>query len=174
MQAEKWDIFDSNGIRTGKTATRGKVVLKSGEYHLVVHIWVVSSSGKFLLQKRAEDKKLMPGEWAATGGAAIAGETSFQAARRELKEELGIDTDRDSLIKLTRIRRKNSLVDVWMTFCDEKAENLRLQKSEVDSVKWVSKSEFEEMIAKGEYHNYGEEYFDRVFEKIDDYRGVYI
>ena len=174
MSVEKWDIFNSNGVRTGKTATRGGTVLKSGEYHLVVHIWVISSGGKFLLQKRAADKKLMPGEWAATGGAAISGESSFQAAQRELKEELGIDTDRNSLIKLTRIRRKNSLVDVWMTFCDEKAESLHLQKSEVAEVRWVSKSEFEGMIANGDYHNYGEEYFDRVFEKIDDYRGAFI
>ena len=74
MSVELWDVFDENGIPTGKTALRGRSVLSPGEYHLVVHIWVISKSGLFLIQRRADDKKLMPGEWAATGGAAVAGE----------------------------------------------------------------------------------------------------
>ena len=90
MSVELWDVFDENGIPTGKTALRGRSVLAPGEYHLVVHIWVISKSGLFLIQRRADDKKLMPGEWAATGGAAVAGEDSLTAARRELLEELGI------------------------------------------------------------------------------------
>ena len=97
MSIEIWDVLDENGALTGKTALRGKGVLKSGEYHLVVHIWIVSSTGMFLIQRRADDKKLMPGEWAATGGAAISGEDSFAAAKRELFEELGIKSDEKSL-----------------------------------------------------------------------------
>ena len=171
---EKWDIFDANGIPTGKVTTRGRAVLRPGEYHLVVHIWVVSSSGKFLLQRRSDKKKLMPGEWAATGGAAIRGETSFRAAQRELFEELGIESSSENLMKLTRIKRKNSFVDVWMIVSDAKISDLKLQKSEVAEAKWVSKAELEEMIAEGKYHNYGDEYFDCIFEKIDDFRGAYI
>ena len=174
MAMEKWDIFDANGTLTGKTTTRGHAVLRAGEYHLVVHIWVVSNSGKFLLQRRADSKKLMPGEWAATGGAAISGESSYQAAHRELLEELGVDADTDTLVKLTRIKRKNSLVDVWMTVCDVDIKDLKLQKSEVAEVKWASREELEQMISSGNYHNYGDEYFDCVFEKIDDFRGAFI
>ena len=81
MKIEKWDILDEYGHRTGRTTLRGQVKLKPGEYHLVVHIWIISDNGKFLLQRRSDSKKLMPGEWAATGGAAIAGEDSFTAAK---------------------------------------------------------------------------------------------
>ena len=35
----------------------------------------------------------MAGEWAATGGSVISGETSEDAAKRELKEELSINGD---------------------------------------------------------------------------------
>ena len=174
MSVEKWDVLNERGVPTGKTTVRGRSFLKAGEYHLVVHIWIVSSIGKFLIQRRADDKKLMPGEWAATGGAAISGENSFVAARRELFEELGIYSDKESLIKLMRLKRRNSLLDVWVITSDIAAEDLTLQESEVAEAKWVSKEELTEMIKKGEFHNYGDQYFDSIFEKIDDYRGAFV
>ena len=172
MSIEIWDVLDENGALTGKTALRGKGVLKSGEYHLVVHIWIMSSTGQFLSQRRADDKKLMPGEWAATGGAAISGEDSFAAAKRELFEELGIKSDKQSLKKLERIKRRNSLLDVWAIVCDVPENELVLQRSEVAEAKWVTKEQLCQMIENGNFHNYGKEYFDSVFEKIKDIRGT--
>ena len=172
MSIEIWDVLDENGALTGKTALRGKGVLKSGEYHLVVHIWIMSSTGQFLIQRRADDKKLMPGEWAATGGAAISGEDSFAAAKRELFEELGIKSDKQSLKKLERIKRRNSLLDVWAIVCDVPENELVLQPSEVAEAKWVTKKQLCQMIENGNFHNYGKEYFDSVFEKIKDIRGT--
>lgn len=172
MIIEKWDVLDRHGKATGKTTLRGKNVLRRGEYHLVVHIWIISDKGDFLIQKRSNDKKLMPGEWAATGGAAISGENSFIAARRELFEELGIKTNNDSLIKLIRLKRRNSLLDVWVTTFNGDPDTLQLQTSEVAEVKWVKREALEKMIELGLFHDYGREYFDRVFEKIDEYRGA--
>ncbi len=169
---EKWDILNSDGTPTGRTTLRGQCKLKSDEYHLVVHIWVVSSKGDFLLQRRSETKKLMPGEWAATGGAAISGEDSYTAANRELFEELGIPSNKFNLKKLARIKRRNSLLDVWFINTDIEINKLRLQKSEVAEAKWVSKNELETMIKNGEFHNYGKEYFDTLFSEIDELRGV--
>ncbi|MBP3706051.1 MAG: NUDIX domain-containing protein [Clostridia bacterium] len=174
MAVEKWDILNERGIPTGKTTLRGRCHFKNGEYHLVVHIWIVSSRGEYLIQRRADNKKLMPGEWAATGGAAISGETSFLAAKRELFEELGLPSSEDSLIKLMRIKRRTSLLDVWAITADVSVEELVLQKSEVAEAKWVSKEQLSTMIKNGQFHNYGNEYFDSLFEKIDDYRGAFV
>ena len=173
MIAEKWDILDKNGIPTGKTTTRGQVFLKPGEYHLVVHIWVISSDGKFLIQRRSDKKKLMPGEWAATGGAAIAGEDSFTAASRELFEELGIKMDADIAKKAFRmIRRRNSILDVWVVCDNTPVGDLALQETEVAEAKWVTETELKEMITNGKFHNYGDEYFSRVFDETKNYRGA--
>ena len=169
---EKWDILNADGAPTGKTTVRGHCNLKPGEYHLVVHIWVVSSHGEFLIQGRSETKKLMPGEWAATGGAAISGENSYTAANRELYEELGIPSNKQTLKKLARIKRRNSLLDIWFVNTDINANNLRLQKDEVAEARWVSRGEFEQMIREGQFHNYGKEYFDTIFQKIDEQLGV--
>lgn len=164
---EKWDILNADGEPIGKTTLRGKCNLRPGEYHLVVHIWVVSSSGDFLIQRRSENKKLMPGEWAATGGAAIAGENSYTAANRELYEELGIPSNKQTLKKLTRIKRRNSLLDIWFINTNIEENELRLQDDEVAEARWVSRDILKIMIKNGEYHNYGKEYFDTIFEKID-------
>lgn len=172
MIAEKWDILDEKGIPTGKQTLRGQTFLKNGEYHLVVHIWIVSSDNKFLIQRRSESKKLMPGEWAATGGAAVSGEDSFTAAHRELFEELGIDSNRLSLKKLFRIKRRNSLLDVWFIETDKNVNELNLQKSEVAEAKWVTFDTLNEMIKNGEFHNYGEDYFSKVFTEIENLKGV--
>lgn len=160
---EKWDVLDANGNPTGQTALRGKTVLGTDEYHLVVHIWVVSSDGRFLIQKRSATKALMPGEWAATGGAALSGEQSFEAATRELKEELGINSTEETLKFVKRIKRRNSFVDIWYICTDVSAESLTLQKSEVEKAIWVTKEQLEQMIKSGSFHNYGNFYWSVVF-----------
>ena len=169
---EMWDILNADGVPTGKTTPRGKCSLKAGEYHLVVHIWVVSPRGEFLIQRRSDTKKLMPGEWAATGGAAISGEDSYTAANRELYEELGVASNKQTLKKLTRIKRRNSLLDLWFVNTYIKESRLKLQEDEVAEARWVSRDEFKNMIKNGEFHNYGKEYFDTLFQKIDEQIGV--
>ncbi len=172
MITEKWDILDENGKLTGKKVVRGSSILKRGEFHLVVHIWILSSDNRILVQRRADDKKLMPGEWAATGGAAISGEDSFTAAKRELFEELGIKSDERSLKRMFRVKRRNSFLDVWYIETDVKINDLTLQKSEVAEAKWVTNEELKKMIEDGKYHNYGNDYFSKVFQKIDIFKGV--
>ena len=160
---EIWDIMNEHGVVTGKTAVRGRTVLARGEYHLVVHIWVVSSSGNFLIQRRSEKRRLMPGEWAATGGSAISGESSARAAARELAEELGIKAPKGTLKFMGRLKRRNSFLDIWFIKCDADISRLRLQKSEVAEVKWVTPDELKIMIEQKSYHNYGREYFKAIF-----------
>ena len=160
---EIWDIMNEDGVVTGKTAIRGRTVLGRGEYHLVVHIWVINSRGDFLIQRRSVKRRLMPGEWAATGGSAISGESSGRAAARELSEELGIKAPKGTLKLMGRLKRRNSFLDIWFIKCDADISRLRLQKSEVAEVKWVTPDELKIMIEQKCYHNYGKEYFKAVF-----------
>ena len=160
---EIWDILDKNGRRTGKTVIRGKRGLGKGEYHLVVHIWIVNDRGEFLIQKRSDKRPLMPGEWAATGGSAFSSESSRHAAARELNEEMGIRLGRKDLKLVKRMLRKFSLTDIWAARCNVDVDNLNLQTEEVAKAKWVSADELKTMIRNGEFHNYGKDYFDLIF-----------
>ncbi len=158
---ERWDLLDENGDLTGKTMVRG-AGMRAGQYHLVVHIWIVDSRGRILLQRRADTRRLMPGMWAATGGSAIAGEESETAARRELHEELGIATAAGEMTLVQRMRRRNAFTDVWLLKRDIKDDELHLQQEEVAEFRWVTEQELRVMIVKGDFHNYGRPYFDTV------------
>lgn len=161
---EAWDILDKTGEPTGKIIRRGKDRLSKGEFHLVVHIWILNKKGEYLIQRRSETKNFMPGEWAATGGAAISGELSRLAACRELYEELSIHVSSHKLVLIDRLVRKNSIADLWGIVCDIDINNLTLQKDEVAEVKWVSRKTLKQMIEKGQFHNYGTEYFNSLFQ----------
>ena len=125
MIAERWDILDENGTPTGKTTLRGRSFLKTGEYHLVVHIWPFDKDGRLLIQRRSGERKLMPNEWAATGGSAVSGEESLEAALRELNEEIGIAAKPEELMFARRLKRKNSFLDVWFVKVDVDINNLK-------------------------------------------------
>lgn len=164
---EVWDILDKNGEPTGKTVVRKKVCLHKGEYHLVVHIWILGSDGRVLIQRRSLTKPLMPGEWAAIGGSAISGEDSLTAAKRELFEEMGIDHPAETFKLIGKLTRKNSLLNIYLVKCDVPASALQLQEEEVSEAKWVHRNKLRQMIKTGEFHNYGAAYFDMVFAAFD-------
>lgn len=160
---EIWDVLDKSGKRTGKTVVRGKRGLSKGEYHLVVHIWIFDRQGNILIQRRSDDRPLMPGEWAATGGSALSNESSRHAASRELFEELGIRLQRSRLKLIKRMLRRFSITDIWAARCDVDISELKLQKEEVAEAKWVTPDELRLMIKNGDFHNYGRDYFDLIF-----------
>ena len=74
---ELWDVYDHCFQKTGRIHERGNP-LPPGEYHLVVAVYPVNSQGQVLIQKRNPDLKLMPGLWAATGGSALQGISSWR------------------------------------------------------------------------------------------------
>lgn len=56
---ELWDIYDELRCKTGRTHERGNL-LPSGDYHLVIHVWIVNDKGEFLIQKDNPGKKDIP------------------------------------------------------------------------------------------------------------------
>jgi isopentenyldiphosphate isomerase len=150
---ELWDILDDSGRPTGRTVARGDR-LKPGEYYLAVHIWFMNGKGEYLIQKRDKDKPLWPGMWAATGGAAIAGETSREAALREVEEELGIRPDPEQMVLLARIKRENFFTDIWSLRQEIDLCDIVMQQGEVCAVRWASRDEIEQLLLVGEFVNY--------------------
>ena len=81
---ELWDVYDADRNPTGRTAVRGEK-LGPDDYHLVVHVCIFGSDGRMLIQQRQSCKKSYPDYWdISCGGCAISGESSQQAAQREL------------------------------------------------------------------------------------------
>lgn len=83
------EVVDSNNQVVG-IEKRG-VVHDRQLMHRSVHILVKNDRGKFFLQRRAMHKDSEPGMWdTSAAGHVDVGEDILHAAKRELKEELGL------------------------------------------------------------------------------------
>ena len=150
IEMEKWDLYNENGEKLGKTIMRGEK-MKPDEYHISVHVWIINNEKNFLIQKRASTKKKFPNMWSMTGGAVLAGETSEEACIREVSEELGISLDKNELKKLGRVKRKNGLVDIWIVYNNYDIKNLILQEEEVSCTKWADINEINNLLQRNEF-----------------------
>lgn len=159
---EIWDIYTVDGRKTGRTIERGRS-LSPGDYHLVVHVWPVDEQGRYLIQKRADHLVLLPGMWAATGGSALVGEDSVTAAIRETEEELGLKISHSEMIRIERMVRKDSLADIWTLTLNSKSLESFKPTEEVSDIRWAHQEDIIEQKQKGEFHDYGDDYFDFLF-----------
>lgn len=145
--------MDENGNLTGRTVERGKP-MKSDEFHLVVHVWIKNDNGQYLITKRIPNKPA-PNMWETTGGSAITGDGSLQAALREVREEIGIELNPENGRRLFRLKRQHEdapdFVDVWLFNESVKLENIKMQPDEVNDAKWASPKEILSMIEYGEF-----------------------
>ena len=128
IEGELWDVDDGDRSLTGRTHSRGTPIPK-GDYHLVVHVWIKNSEGKFLISKRAPTKGY-PNMWECTGGSALAGDDSLAAALREVKEELGIDLSPENGRVVLKLQGKDYFSDIWEFTEDHTLDEVVLQESE--------------------------------------------
>ena len=142
------DIYDKDRNKTGRTHRRGSY-WRSGEYGLVVCVWVHDGNGRLLMTKRAPEKSF-PGTWENSGGAAKAGETSIQAIRRELFEETGIRAQEEEFLLIDSGRDKNTHYDFYCIRKNVPLEKIRLLPGETDDAKWVTFEQVHEMIRENE------------------------
>ncbi len=154
---EIWDIYDINRIRTGGTIERGSE-FRDNEFHVVVHVCVFSPDGKMIIQQRQSFKEGWPGLWdVSAGGSALAGETSQEAAAREVFEEIGYRADLSNQRPFFTVNFETGFNDFYLVEDTVDISQLVLQNEEVQAVKWASKEEILQMIKAEEFvpYHYG-------------------
>ena len=167
---ERWDVYDINRIKTGKTVIRSEGPTGEGEYHLVVMIAVFSTDGRMLIQKRKKTKVSWPGMWdISVGGAVTAGEDSALGAERELFEEIGISQSFAGVRPRFSISHKLGFADCYIITKDVDPAALTLQESEVDEVKYATIDEILAMIDEGTFIPYYESVIRLMFDMKDSY-----
>lgn len=168
MTMELWDIYNVNKERTGRTMKRNDWNMQPGDYHLTVLGVIKRPDGRFLITRRVLTKAWAPGHWEVSGGAAMAGEDSIDAVRREIKEETGIDVTNAKGGYVFSYRRDNPeekdnyFVDIYRFEMDVKDEDVKLQEEETLGFKFASLDEIKEIADRGEFLHY--ESIKKVFE----------
>ena len=161
---ELWDLYDSERKPLGVTMKRGDAVPKNS-FRLVITVCIFDKAGRMLIQRRHPEKVGWGGLWdISVGGSVISGESSADAARREVYEELGIN------IKIKGVRPKVSFsfregfIDAYLITLDEiPLSSLRLQPDEVVGAKYATREEILAMIDEGSFIPYDKSVIDLVF-----------
>lgn len=167
---EKWDVYDIDKMKTGKTITRGIDTLRNGEYHMTVHIVIFSTDGRMLIQERVDNKDTWPSMWDVTaGGAVTAGEDSRTAAERELYEELGIRHDFSGVRPHFTIHHRVGFGDCYILVKDVDLAELTLQPTEVKAARYATEDEIISLMDSGEFIPYHESFIRLLFDLRSGY-----
>ncbi len=161
---ERWDIYTSDRVRTGRTMLRGGK-LSPGDYHLMIHVCIFSSSGNMLIQQRQPFKKGWPNLWDfSAGGCALAGENSRKAAERETLEEIGLKLDLRGISPHMTLYLDHAMNDIYLLERDVDIRTLRLQYEEVRQVRWASQEEICSMVDNETFIPYHKNLIRTLFE----------
>lgn len=160
IKEELLDVLDENGNKTGEILSR-KEIHKRGLWHRLVIIAIINENNEILLQQRSSIKEKNPNMWdISVAGHLSAGQDSLSGAVREINEEVAIDLGYKVDIREFRFMysyRTQEIVNenyidkqYWDFFVLRKngikAENIRVQESEVQQVKFVTASELKQLI----------------------------
>ena len=156
------DLYDKNRKLTGKIISKDKPIPK-GYYILVVVCFMENSEGKFLMQKRSVIKD---GKWASTGGHPKTGEDSLTGMHTEIKEELGLDINKDELKLITTMQDDKIICDLYYLNKDIDLNDITMQKSEVSDVKYLTLDEIENLYQKGKFKKSHYHMFNHCLEKL--------
>lgn len=99
----------------------------------------------YLIQKTSKEKG---GKYSSTEGHVVHGELPIDTIKRELQEELGINTCDDDLKLIVTFKylSKNCIFNVYLINLDIPLNKIILQSEEVEKVEYLTTTEIEKII----------------------------
>lgn len=111
--------------------------------HVVVTGIVKRKDGKVLIVKRKKDEEIHGGLWVFPGGKVNEGENVFEALKRELKEEVGLDvSDEMERISDYEFERPNGDVTFGECFLVKPISEKVSLGEDLENFAWIDKKEF--------------------------------
>lgn len=132
--------------------------------HRIVHVFLIKE-GRIFIQQRSNEVKYLPGYFCTSAGGHVeAGESPLTAAKRELREELGIE---DPLILLEEFMYNADGHERWIfLYKVNSLQEPRFIDGEVSDGSYYSKEEIEQ-LPKEKCHPQLFPCLDRYFKRID-------
>jgi isopentenyldiphosphate isomerase len=144
--SELLDVVDENDNVIGQ-ATREECHSKQ-LIHRCAFVLLFNSRGEVLLLKRAMKVDKYPGFYGIVGEHVKAGESYEAAAKRGVKEELGIDIDVEYIAKIPMISEEEK--EIGAIFKGVHDGPFHVNSSEIESVMFYSLKEILEKFHKNE------------------------
>lgn len=162
MREEWFPLMNEEGETIGK-ATRKECHNGSKLLHPVVHLHIFNEAGDLYLQKRPMTKDIQPGKWdTAVGGHVDYGETTEEALRREVREELGI-TDFTPQFIARYVFESSIEKELVNTFRTTYTGEITPDPTELDGGRFWSQAEILENLGKGLFTPNFEQEYKRLF-----------
>ncbi len=144
------EFFDKNGRLLG--AEKRDIVHSKGLFHRTVNVLVLNTEGMVFLQKRCAKKDICPSSWDISAAEHLKqGEDYQDAAKRCLKEELGIDAEAIKIrgVHLQKNEYENGkkdyeLVELYKAVC---SSIIKINKYELEDGKFFRAEDIEKLIA---------------------------
>lgn len=131
-------LFDESGRVIGQ-APRSRV-RSENLHHGATGIVLFNERGQVFVHQRTWTKDVYPGRWDFTAGGVIqAGEEPDESARRELSEELGIDSELNRLPE-SEYSDENTSYHAFR-YWSVTSDSPKLQAEEVLQGRWMSRGE---------------------------------
>ncbi|VVB81599.1 Isopentenyl-diphosphate Delta-isomerase [uncultured archaeon] len=141
------DVVDDNN-EVVSSASADEVYQKRLN-HRIVHVLIFNSKGELLLQMRSAKKKFCPGHWVTSAGGHVQkGESYEQAAKRELKEEIGIDVPLALIDESSYDHYK--MRKFLQVFRGVSEGPFRFNPEEVAGSRWFSVDDVRDMVKKNQ------------------------
>jgi isopentenyl-diphosphate delta-isomerase len=125
---------------------------RAGTLHRAFSVFVFDASGRLLLQRRAAGKYHSGGLWSNTAcGHPRPGEGTLSAARRRLREEMGVECGlRDAFGFVYRAEVGGALVEHEFdhVFVGEYADDPAPDEAEVEGWKWIALDDLRGELAR--------------------------
>lgn len=126
-----------------------------------------------LIQQRQPFKDGWANMWDITvGGSATVGDTSQQAAMRELEEEIGLKLDLSNTRPHLTLNFDEGFDDIYLVEAEVDLDELTLQPSEVQAVQWADEATILDMIRSGKFIPYHEPMIPLLFAMRGQWGGI--
>ena len=137
---EYLNLYDNKGNLLKEKGIRG---VKTDKLKGISSIFIENSNGDFLIQKTSKSRNSV---YATTGGHVTYGSDFYDTIIREVKEELGVDISGENIIKVHNYISEHYFITLFYLKKDIDINDLKLQKEEVEYVKWLDRKTINELI----------------------------
>jgi len=146
---ELLDIVNDEDVITGQEMR--STVHQLGLQHRGAHVFLFTHDGKMLVQKRSADRAAAPSMLDCSVSEHVkAGESYLEAARRGMKEEMGVDVlEIKPLVKfrMNYGTNDNEISTLYEGTVDP--AKVKFDPVEIESINYYSLNELQELIAAG-------------------------